>query len=388
VTERAGDPMLAWAQRRHEDMIALLGRLVDLDTPAQEKARVDEAASMVSDAAERNGATVVRLPQADVGDVLRFRWDGAPGSTRILLLAHVDTVWPVGEAGRRPFRRANGTLTGPGVFDMKAGVVQALFATMALTDAVGDARPDVRLLLTTDEETGSRASRSLIEAEARTADAVLVVEPASEGGALKTARKGIGMYEMTIRGRAAHAGIEPEKGVSAVLELAHQVEALHQLSDAARGINVTVGRVTGGTRRNVVPAEAWAEIDLRVPTSDDAKRLDLAIRRLQAKTAGASVEVSGGINRPPMERTDGVVRLFEAAVAAGRDLGIAIAESSTGGGSDGNFTAALGIPTLDGLGAVGGGAHSLDEHVIEAQVPRRTALLAGLMARLAAARLS
>ena len=371
---------LAWMRSRHEAMLEVLERLVMIDTPAHETDRIDEALGMVAGTAERGGARVESV-DADGSRALLATWSGRAGAPTALILAHIDTVWPVGEAQRRPFTRAGGRITGPGVFNMKAGLVQGLHAAMAHRELVSDSGATVRLHVTSDEETGSRRSRATIEREARRCDAVLVVEPSSEGGALKTARKGIGMYELRVHGRAAHAGVEPEKGVSAVLEMAHQIRALHELSAPQKGITVTVGTVSGGTRRNVVPAEASAEIDLRVPTAGEAERLDALIRGLRPVLPGAELEVSGGINRPPMERSEGVVRLFELAKKVGREIGLDLTESSTGGGSDGNYTAALGVPTLDGLGAVGGGPHSLSEHVIEDAVPLRAALLAGLLQR-------
>jgi glutamate carboxypeptidase len=267
------------------------------------------------------------------------------------------------------------------VFDMKAGIVQSLYAVDALRSAGLDT-PTITLLITSDEETGSRTSRGLIEEEARRARAVLVVEPSSDGGRLKTARKGIGMYTLAVTGRPAHAGIEPEKGISALLELAHQTVALHALTDLEKGISVTVGRASGGTRRNVVPATAEAEIDLRVLTAEQAEELDRAIMDLKPTLPGAKVEIEGGINRPPMERTAEVERLYLLAAEAAEELNLSLGESLSGGGSDGNFSAALGVPTLDGLGAVGGGAHALDEHVCIDELPRRAVLLAGVIERL------
>lgn len=374
---------LAALREREAEMVALLADLVNHDTPSGHKALVDRAMAVVERTAASFGAQVERDPQPDAGDHLIARW-GARGedARHALVLAHLDTVWPAGEAERRPFTDTAGRLTGPGVFDMKAGVVQALFAIRAF--AAGGATADARvtLVVSSDEETGSRTSRALIERLARTADVVFVVEPAS-GPALKTARKGVGMYRVEVEGVAAHAGLEPEKGRSAVLELAHQIIALHDLADPASGTTVTVGTIEGGSSRNVVPARAAASVDLRVVTEAAAEELDAALRALTPRTPGTTVTVTGGINRPPMERTAATGAWYDRAVAVAGALGEELGELLVGGGSDGNFTAALGIPTLDGLGAVGGGAHALTEHVIRAAMPVRSALLAGLLREVA-----
>lgn len=375
--------VLAWLNARHDAMLDVLAALVDMDTPTADKARVDAAMRRVAELCEANGAEVSRVPETSYGDPLMATWPGSGSARSVLVLAHLDTVWPEGECARRPFKREAGTLTGPGIFDMKAGLVQALFAISALQALAVEPRPTTTLLVTTDEEAGSPVSRALIEREAGGRRAVLVVEPSSDGGALKTARKGIGMYELSVHGRAAHAGVEPERGRSAVLELAHQIQALHAMSDPARGITVTVGTVSGGSRRNVVPAEAHAAIDLRVVSAAQADEMHARITGLEPAIDGVSLSVEGGINRPPMERTAQVEALYELASSVARELDMPLAESSSGGGSDGNFTAALGVPTLDGLGAVGGGPHALSEHVLEEHVPLRAALLAGVLAGLA-----
>jgi glutamate carboxypeptidase len=283
-----------------------------------------------------------------------------------------------------PIHEVGGRLHGPGVFDMKAGIALGMLAVRALQASGG---PPVRIamLLTTDEETGSATSRPLLEAEARRSAAVLVLEPSLPGGALKTARKGCGGYELVVRGVAAHAGIDPRAGASAVRELARQILRLEALQDLERGISLNVGVVSGGTRPNVVPDLATASIDVRVPEMADAARLDAAIRALRPELPGTRLEIRGGVERPPLERTPAVMALYEHARAVAAELGRALGEGSTGGGSDGNFTAALGVPTLDGLGAVGDGAHALHEHVVVADLPWRAALVAGLIQRLAVA---
>jgi glutamate carboxypeptidase len=281
-----------------------------------------------------------------------------------------------------PVREEAGRLHGPGVLDMKAGLALGMLATRALFTLAAPPNTRVVLLWTTDEEVGSDTSRALIEAEARQSEAVLVLEPALAGGALKTARKGIGQYELTVRGVSAHAGVDPRKGVNAIRELALQILAVDAIRDLDRGISVNVGVVSGGTRSNVVPDLATAAVDVRSETMADADGIDRAMRALTARTPGATLEITGGFNRPPMERSPGVIRLFETARACAAEIGIELQEGATGGGSDGNFTAALGVPTLDGLGAVGDGAHALHEHVELASLPVRAALIAGLLHRL------
>jgi glutamate carboxypeptidase len=303
-----------------------------------------------------------------------------PSSPQILVLGHIDTVYPLGTLRQMPFRVSKGKAFGPGTFDMKGGLMLALFAVDALREM--GAWPEKRLvfLWTSDEEIGSATSRAIIEREARKSDAVLVLEPSlGPQGKLKTARKGIGGAEIIVRGRAAHAGIEPEKGVNAVHELALQIQQLMQLNNPARGITVQATVVSGGTASNVVPAEARAQIDIRFEKLADAKKLDAAIHSLRPILNGAKIEVRGGINRPPLERTAGVHKLFHHAQEIMALMKLKLDEASTGGGSDGNLTGALGIPTLDGLGAVGDGAHTPGEHVVVSKLPERAALLAWLL---------
>jgi glutamate carboxypeptidase len=268
------------------------------------------------------------------------------------------------------------------VFDMKAGIGLAMLATRALLDRGALDAGRIVMLWTTDEEIGSRTSRALIEAEASKSDAVLVFEPSLPGGALKTSRKGVGQFELVARGLSAHAGLDPGKGVSAIRELARQIVAIDDLQDPANGVTLTVGVVAGGTRANVVPAEARATIDARAITRADAERVQRSLRSLQPQLPGASIEVTGGFDRPPLERTKAVERLFLEARSAAAEIGVDLREGSAGGGSDGNFTAALGVPTLDGFGAIGDGAHAIHEHVeIDALVPR-AAVIAGVVQRL------
>jgi len=364
-------------------LLDFIEALVAIESPSDDPAAVNRCGAELASRLEALGASVSRVSSATAGDHLRVSF--GTGSRQILLLGHFDTVWPIGQLERMPLKRENGRLYGPGIFDMKAGIGLATLATRAVLAAGGLDQCQVVMLWTTDEEIGSATSRALIEAEAQKSEAVLVFEPSLPGGALKTSRKGVGQFEMTVRGVSAHAGLDPGKGISAVRELARQIIAIDDLQDPARGVTVTVGVIEGGTRANVVPAEARAIIDARAVTRADAERVERAMKALAPQISGAQLAVTGGFDRPPLERSAGVVKLLEAARGVATELGLTLEEGSAGGGSDGNFTAALGVPTLDGFGAVGDGAHALHEHVeIDALVPR-AAVIAGLLARLAAA---
>jgi glutamate carboxypeptidase len=288
----------------------------------------------------------------------------------------------VGQLERMPLVERDGRLHGPGVFDMKSGIAVAMLALRALAEHSRLDSTKVVFLLTTDEEVGSGTSRAAIEAEARRSHAVLVMEPSLPGGAAKTSRKGCGEFELVVHGISAHAGLDPGKGASAILELARQIERIAAIQDLVRGISTNVGVIGGGTRPNVVAAEARATIDVRVPTMADAARVEAELRGLTPTIEGTRLELSGGIDRPPLERTAAVQRLFHEAKAVAAILGHELGEGGAGGGSDGNFTAALGVPTLDGLGPAGDGAHALHEHVVLSDLTWRAALVAGLIARL------
>jgi glutamate carboxypeptidase len=357
--------------------------LVAIESPSDDPAAVNRCGAEVASRLAALGGTVNRVTSATAGDHLRVAF--GHGKRQILMLGHFDTVWPLGQLATMPLKRENGRLYGPGVFDMKAGIGLATLATRAVMEAGGLEACQVVMLWTTDEEIGSKTSRALIEAEAQRSEAVLVFEPSLPGGALKTSRKGVGQFEMAVRGVSAHAGLDPGKGISAVRELARQIVAIDDLQDPSRGVTLTVGVIAGGTRANVVPADAHAIIDARAITRADADRVERTMKSLTPYIQGAQVTVTGGFDRPPLERTDQVARLFQAAQAAAKDLGLVLEEGSAGGGSDGNFTAALGVPTLDGFGAVGDGAHALHEHVeIDALAPR-AAVIAGLLTKLARA---
>ena len=359
--------------------LELLEQMVNMESPSLDKALVDRFAQFVGDAFKAIGARVEYAPVAKFGNHVLARFDGASESS-LLLLGHTDTVFPAGEAVKRPFKIENGRATGPGVFDVKGGIVLMWWA---LSDLLENRRlkRSVTVLLTGDEEIGSHSSRELIEAEAARAHAVLVLEPSLPGGVVKTARKGVGRFTIKAIGRAAHAGVDPEKGVNAIEEIAQQVIQLHQLRNKERGTTINVGVIQGGARSNVVPAEAAVDIDVRIASLEEAERVTREIRALSPHLSGASLEVRGGINRPPMERSTETARLFAIAREVAAGIGIDLKEGSTGGASDGNFTAAMGVPTLDGLGAVGDFAHGLDEFVEVESLPRRAALLAGLIER-------
>jgi glutamate carboxypeptidase len=354
--------------------------LVALESPTTDKAAVDRCGAELASRLERIGGRVTRLSRPERGDHLLA--EAGCGRSQILLLGHFDTVWPVGQLERMPLVRSGGRLHGPGVFDMKAGIAIAMLATRALLETAAPLSRRIVMLWTTDEEIGSGSSRAAIEDEARRSDAVLVLEPSLPGGAVKTSRKGCGGYQLLVHGVAAHAGIEPQKGASAVQELAHQILRVNALQDLARGISVNVVQVSGGLRSNVIPDEASAVVDVRAPTAAAAAEVDAAFRALRPVDPRTTIEVSGGFDRPPLERSEEVVRLYDKARQVANELGVTLGEGATGGGSDGNFTAALGVPTLDGLGAVGDGAHALHEHVDIESLADRAALVAGLMTRI------
>ncbi len=365
-------------------LLERLEQLVNVESPSEGAAGVNAAMDLVAGWAQAEGARVVRHPQTGFGDVMEV-WFGPENASvkPLLLLGHLDTVWPVGTLADMPFRQGPDEtgrmrLWGPGVMDMKAGVVMALEAIGAV-DAL--TRPVV-LLLNPDEEVGSPVSRAHTERLARGAEAVFVLEPAQglpgskDDAAYKTARKGVGQYRVEIAGVAAHSGVDFLAGHSAVLELGRMLGKIAAMTDLSRGLTVNPGVIGGGTRSNVIAAEAWAEVDVRIATAADAARVEAAMQTLRCEDPACSVRVSGGVNRPPMERSAGTVRLFK---MARRLAPFELKEASTGGGSDGNFTAALGVPTLDGMGAVGEGAHAAHESLLLEDLMPRTELLAALL---------
>jgi len=337
------------------------------------------------------GGRVTLHRQRVFGDLLEVRFGPKPtqpGETagkdrsterRILLLGHLDTVWPLGTLKTMPCRLSAGRLWGPGALDMKAGVAMAFTAIEMLTKA-GFPDREIVLLLNSDEEVGSPVSQPITERLAAECAAVYVLEPA-QGLAYKTARKGIGIWRIDVKGVAAHAGVDFEKGASAIQELARVMESVSSWTDLKRGLTGSVGVMGGGTRSNVIPADAWAEVDVRIARKADGPRIERKFAGLKPVDKRCTITVTGGINRPPMERTPGTVKLYRRAKVLAAELGFLLEEAATGGASDGNFTAALGIPTLDGMGAVGEGAHASHESILVEHLAPRTALLAGLLAR-------
>jgi glutamate carboxypeptidase len=357
---------------------ARLRELVEVESPSDNKEGVDRAGELVAAWVEEAGGKLRRHRQKAFGDVLELRFGAARIMRgRVLLLGHLDTVWPKGTLKNMPWREGEGKLWGPGVLDMKAGVVMALEAVAALKE-LEQVRP-VTLLLVSEEEVGSPVSRAITEKLAAECAAVLVLEPA-QGLAYKTARKGVGNYGLRVEGVGSHAGVDFGSGHSAVLEMARLVEQVSGFTDLSKGLTVNVGVIAGGTRSNVVAAECVAEVDVRIAKAKDALRVERMFRGLKVTDSACRLTVTGGINRPPMERKAGTVALFRMAQRLAAERGLKLEEAATGGGSDGNFTAAMGVPTLDGMGAVGAGAHAAHEHVVVEHLVERTVLLAGVIA--------
>jgi len=380
----AYDPteLLNAAKNRERNLLGFLRSLVELESPSDNKAAVDRCVSFTADAVSRLGGRVRRHVRKDAGEVLEVYF-GPPKTARtmkpILLLGHLDTVWPLGTLAKMPFKIEKGRAWGPGVLDMKAGVAMALSAIEILQEENLLQRP-VILLLAGDEETGSHASRAITEKVAIRCESVYVLEP-SQGleGAYKTSRKGIATYSVHVAGVAAHSGVNFEEGHSAIAELARQVGEIESITDLKRGITLNVGTIEGGTRSNVVAAEARAEIDVRIVRAADFSRVDRRLKDLHVQDKECVLKIDGGLNRPPMERTPATVALYKKAATLARAMGFDLQEAATGGGSDGNFTSALGLPTLDGMGAVGEGAHAKNESVVLKELAPRTALLASML---------
>jgi glutamate carboxypeptidase len=372
--------LLAGARKKERVLLDRIRRLVRIESPSDDKAAVDACVRLVASEAKALSARVTLHPQRGFGDLLeaRFGPHTRPGHLKpILLLGHLDTVWPLGTLKSMPCRVSGGRLSGPGSLDMKAGVAIALTAVEILAEARALSR-EIILLLTGDEEVGSPVSRPFIERIAAQCAAVYVLEPA-QGLAYKTARKGTAQWRVEIKGVAAHAGVDFEKGASALRELARVIETVSGWTDLKRGLTVSAGVAGGGTRINVIPAEAFAEFDVRIARRADARRIVRKFAALKPSDKRCTLSITGGINRPPMERTRSTIRLFERARTLAREIGLDLQEAATGGASDGNFTSALGIPTLDGMGAVGEGAHAPHESILIDHLAPRTALLAGLI---------
>ncbi|HQY94809.1 M20 family metallopeptidase [Caldilinea sp.] len=372
------DSLIAYFQQHHPDLLETIRLLVTQETPSHDKPRLDAFAALLAARLTDAGATVEIVDQPARGNHLRARFvHGASTEKPALVLCHYDTVWPVGALATHPFRIEAGKAYGPGIFDMQSSLALVEYGLRAVRDLdIALPRP-ITVLITSDEEIGSGSSRVLIEEEARRAAYVLVMESPLPGGVLKTARKGTGTFTVETIGRAAHAGVDPDKGVNAIKEMAHQVLAIHALADREAGTTLSAGMIEGGTATNVVPARAAAQIDVRVWTQSEAARLVQAMAALQPVLSGAQVNVTGALNRPPLEHS-ATAALFARVQQIGRTLGMELAEGSTGGGSDGNFTGALGVPTLDGLGVPGDGAHADHEHILVDEIAGRAALLVAM----------
>jgi glutamate carboxypeptidase len=375
-------PLLKWLRTRETAMTRSLGQFVRAESPSFDKAAVDSFGRIVEAEWRRRGAMVTRVRQPERGNQIRAEWN--PGGNRvkgqILVLGHLDTVYGVGALARMPFRLSRGRAYGPGTFDMKGGLVVALFAVDALAAAGVTPEKRIVFLWTSDEEIGSKSSRALIEREARRSKAVLVLEPAiGLDGRVKTGRKGVGEFEIVATGRAAHAGLNPGDGINAIQEIALQIARIARWNLPRQGVTVSAGVIEGGTRTNVIPDKARVMVDVRSAGARNMRALERKFRTLRPILRGAKLQIHGGFNRPPMERKISAA-LYDRARALAKEIGVTLGEAYVGGGSDGNFTAALGVRTLDGLGAVGEGAHSADENILIRAMPERAAILAGLLA--------
>ena len=374
--------LLRLLKPRLPQMLGMLRRFVTAESPSLEKAAADRCCGVIAEEWNRHGVRVERISQKHRGDLLRLTQ--APHISRpsgqLLILGHYDTVYSTGTLAKMPFRLEGGKAYGPGTFDMKAGIVQALFALQALQQAEIPLRKRLVFVWTSDEEIGSESSRKFFETEARRSDAVFVVEPSfGPRGLLKTARKGVGEAELIVHGRASHAGLAPQEGINAIHELARQLARIEGWNDFRHGVTINAGIVEGGTRTNVIPERARAVLDLRAVRVSDMRGMERRLHALRPFHRGARLEITGGFDRPPLERKMSAT-LFARAKSLAKQMNLSLGECTVGGGSDGNFTAALGIPTLDGLGAVGDGAHSTREHILINTMPARAALLAALLA--------
>jgi len=379
-TRQQAQSRLRYFEQHRDQIVDTIVRLVELESPSDNKQAVDRCSAFAAEEFAALGGHAHFHRVNDFGNHLQVDFSGETQQKPVLLLGHYDTVYPLGTLATMPCRKGNGRLRGPGVLDMKSGIALMLHAIQGLQAWYGQLPRPVTVLLVSDEEIGSESSRHITESLAKQSSAVLVLEPSyGPKGAVKTARKGVGQYSVKVSGVAAHSGLDFEKGQSAVLELARQILAISKLVDVKRGLTLNAGLVQGGTRVNVVAAEATASLDVRVARMKDAASIDKKLRSLKPFNRKCRLEINGAVDRPPMERTAGVAMLYTKASQIARELGWKLSEAAVGGGSDGNFTAGLGIPTLDGLGGVGDGAHAVHEFITIAELPRRAALLAGLM---------
>jgi len=378
-------PFLAFAEAKQPAIVAFIRELARCESPSDQPQAVNRFVNLLADRLDK-AVNVKTLPGGRFGKHLRceFKLPGAKSAVgRILVLAHSDTVWPLGTLSQMPLREENGRLWGPGVLDMKSGIAIFVYAVHTLRMLEIPVRRNILFQVNSDEEVGSQTSRPFTEEAARQSAVALLLEPGTGlKGKLKTARKGVGAYTVTVKGRASHAGVDYEAGASAVLELARQIPKIAAFTNLKQGITVNPGVIAGGTRTNVVAAEAHVEVDIRIAKAADAAALDKKIRSLRPVDKRCSIQVEGGLNRPPMERSPAIRTLFQTARACAKELGVKLEESASGGGSDGNFTAALGVPTLDGLGGVGEGAHASNESILLDRIADRTALLAMLLSQL------
>jgi glutamate carboxypeptidase len=383
AASKPSDPL--WSERllyfeaRQEKIVQTIREFVEIESPSDHKPSTDRMGAFLAGYFEAVGGHAHVHHAADFGDSLQIDFPGREKIKPVLLLGHFDTVYPLGTLATMPCHVAAGRLHGPGVLDMKSGIALMLYAIEALQAwHAGLPRP-VTVFLVSDEEVGSHSSRKITEALARESAGVLVLEPAGPRGAVKTARKGVGGYILSVKGVAAHAGLDPGKGHSAIVELARQITAISKMNDLRRGMSVNSGVIRGGTRTNVIAAEATAEIDVRIKNANQAKSLDRKFRSLKPFDKHCKLVIEGGINRMPMERNAGVAALYKKAQSIAKEINWKLEEAAVGGGSDGNFTAGMGIPTLDGMGGVGEGAHAIHEHIVIAELPRRALLLAAMI---------
>jgi glutamate carboxypeptidase len=375
----------AWGERlryfegRQKDIVQTIREFVEVESPSDNKLAGDRMGALLAERFEALCGRAHMHRAEKFADSVQIDFPGGEKIKPVLLLGHFDTVYPMGTLATMPCHVADGRLHGPGVLDMKSGIALMLYAIEALQKWPGGLPRPVTVFLVSDEEVGSRCSREITMALARESAAVLVLEPAGPRAAVKTARKGVGEYILNVKGVAAHAGLDPGKGHSAILELARQITALSKMNDLQRGLSVNPGVIRGGTRTNVIAAQATAEIDVRIKKASQAAMLDRKIRSLKASDKNCVLSIEGGINRLPMERNAGVVGLYKKAQAIAAQIGWRLEEAAVGGGSDGNFTAGMGIPTLDGMGGSGQGAHAVHEHIVISELPRRALLLAGMI---------
>ncbi len=375
-----GRELLSHFEARRAEILEFIKWLVNQESMSREAEANRLIAENYGERLSKIGAEVEILCEPHSGAILLARYNPSNSNEKhLLVVGHLDTVWPTGTLAQRPFRVEDDRAYGPGIFDMKAGAALAAYALSAIKELNGETKRPVTFLMTCDEETGSHYSRDVIEDEGRRSHAALVLEPPIPGGIIKTGRKGVGEFEVIIRGRPAHAGNDPRGGISAVTEMAHQVLAINTLNDYDRGTTLNVGVVRGGVLSNVIAAEAQAAVDLRFETVTEGERIIKAMQNLNPVLEGARIEVRGGINRPPLVRTEDIGVLFDHAKAMAAEVGFELEEGAVGGGSDGNFIAALGVPVLDGLGVDGAGPHAEHEHIIISDIPRRAAMLTKLI---------